>query len=115
MDEIARGEIWWAQLPEPRRSEAGFARPVLIVQADSFNRSRISTVLVAVITTNLRLAAAPGTVSLPAKLSGLPKDSVINLSLLYSLDKAVLTEYVAAIPARIQRSVDTALRTVLHL
>ena len=73
MDEIQRGEIWWADLPEPRRSEPGYRRPVLVVQADSFNRSRIQTVIVAVITSNIELADAPGNVLLPADLTGLPR------------------------------------------
>src|SRR5207249_4676113 len=73
--EIQRGEIWWADLPEPRRSEPGRRRPVLVVQADSFNRSRIQTVIVAVITSNLELADAPGNVLLPARSTGLLRDS----------------------------------------
>ena len=78
MDVIQRGEIWWADLPEPRSSEPGFRRPVLVVQADSFNRSRIQTVLVAVITSNLDLADAPGNVAVAARSSGLPRDSVVK-------------------------------------
>jgi len=80
MDDIQRGEIWWADLPEPRRSERGYQRPVLVIQADSFNRSRIQTVIVAAITSNLDLADAPGNVMLPARSSGLPRDSVVNVS-----------------------------------
>ena len=78
MDEIQRGEIWWADLPEPRRSEPAYRRPVLVVQADSFNRSRIQTVIVAVITGNTELADAPGNVLLPANSTGLPRDSVVE-------------------------------------
>src|ERR1035441_384507 len=85
MGEIQRGEIWWADLPEPRRSEPGFRRPVLVVQADSFNRSRIQTAIVAVITSNVELADAPGNVLLPARLVGLPRDSVVNVSQLLFL------------------------------
>ena len=72
MDEIQRGEIWWADLPEPRRSEPGYRRPVLVIQADSFNRSRIQTAIVAVITGNLELGGAPGNVLLPVTLDGPP-------------------------------------------
>src|ERR1700739_4195439 len=72
VEEIQRGEIWWADLPEPRRSEPGYRRPVLVVQADSFNLSRIQTAIVAAITTNLELAEAPGNVLLPARSAGLP-------------------------------------------
>ena len=112
---IARGEIWWADLPEPRRSEPGYRRPVLVVQADSFNRSRIQTVIVAVITTNMDLADAPGNVLLRANLAGLSRDSVINVSQLLTLDRGFLTEPVGALPPRLQGSVDAGLRTVLQL
>ena len=87
MDEIQRGEIWWADLAEPRRSEPRYRRPVLVVQADSFNRSRIQTAIVAVISTNLELADAPGNVLLPARSTGLPRDSVVNVSQLLTLDQ----------------------------
>ena len=115
MDEIQRGEIWWADLPEPRRSELGYRRPVLVVQADSFNRSRIQTVIVAVITGNTDLADAPGNVPLPANSTGLPRDSVVNVSQLLTLDRGFLTGQVGTLPARLQRSVDDGLRTVLQL
>jgi mRNA interferase MazF len=115
MEAIQRGEIWWADLPEPRRSEPGYRRPVLIVQADSFNRSRIQTVIVAVITGNTELADAPGNVLLPARSTGLPRDSVVNVSQLLTLDRGFLTGQVGTLPARLQRSVDDGLRTVLQL
>ena len=85
---IQRGEIWWASLPEPRGSEPGYSRPVLVVQADDFNRSRINTVIAVVITSNIRLAEAPGNVLLSRKATGLPKQSVANVSQLITLDKA---------------------------
>jgi mRNA interferase MazF len=113
--EIQRGEIWWADLPEPRRSEPVHRRPVLVVQADSFNRSRIHTVIVAVITSNLKLADAPGNVLLPAGLTGFPRDSVVNVSQLLTLDRAFLTEQAGALPQRLQGSVDGGLRIVLQL
>ena len=115
MNEIQRGEIWWADLPEPRRSEPGYRWPVLVVQADSFNLSGIQTVIVAVITTNLDLAEAPGNVLLPARLSGLPRDSVANVSQLLTLDRGFLTGHAGTLPARLQRSVDEGLRLVLQL
>lgn len=115
MSEIQRGEIWWADLPEPRRSEPGYRRPVLVVQADSFNLSRIQTTIVAVITTNLDLAEAPGNVMLSARVSGLPRDSVVNVSQLLTIDRAFLTERAATLPPRLQRSVDEGLRTALQL
>ena len=77
---IERGEVWWADLPESRGSEPGLRRPLLIVQADSFNRSRIGTVLAITLTSNVRLSDAPGNVLLRAEEVGLPKDSVANVS-----------------------------------
>lgn len=115
MADIQRGEIWWADLPEPRRSEPGYRRPVLVVQADSFNRSGIQTVLVAVITTNLELAEAPGNTLLPARSCGLRRDSVVNVSKVLTLDREFLTEHAGTLPARLQRSVDAGLRLVLEL
>lgn len=115
MPDVQRGEIWWADLPEPRRSEPGYRRPVLIVQADAFNRSRIQTVLVAVITTNLELAEAPGNLRLPARSSGLRRNSVVNVSQLFTLDREFLTEHAGTLPPRLQRLVDEGLRLVLQL
>lgn len=115
MEEIRRGEIWWADLPEPRRSAPGYRRPVLIVQANSFNRSRIQTVIVAVITGNIELADAPGNVLLPAGLTGLPRDSVVNVSQLLTLDRSFLTEQASTLPARLLGAVDGGLRSVLQL
>lgn len=75
-----RGEIWWASLPDPTGSEPGYRRPILIVQDDTFNQSRIQTVIAIAITSNLRLAEAPGHVFLPRGVTGLPQDSVANVS-----------------------------------
>ena len=115
MAEIQRGEIWWADLPEPRPSEPGYRRPVLVVQADSFNRSRIQTAIVAAITSNIELAEAPGNVLLPACSAGLPRDSVVNVSQLLTLDRSFLTEHAGTLSPRLQHSVDEGLRTVLQL
>jgi mRNA interferase MazF len=115
MDEIQRGEIWWADLPEPRRSEPGYRRPVLVIQADSFNRSRIQTVLVAAITSDLDLADALGNVMLPARSSGLPRDSVVNVSQVLTLDRSFLTEHAGTLSARLQGSLDAGLRLALQL
>lgn len=112
---MERGQIWWADLPQPRGSEPGYRRPVLVVQADSFNISRIQTVIVAAITTNLALADAPGNVLLPMRSTGLSRDSVLNVSQLLTLDRSVLTEQAGTLPPRLQRSVDEGLRTVLRL
>ena len=89
---ISQGEIWWADLPSPVGSGPGFRRPVVVVQGDSLNRSRIGTVVCVPLTSNLRWAGAPGNVSLPARVTGLPKDSVANVSQIVALDKKLLTE-----------------------
>jgi mRNA interferase MazF len=112
---LRRGEIWWADLPQPRRSEPGYRRPVLVVQADSFNRSRIQTVVIAIITGNLQLAAAPGNVLLPAVASGLPRDSVVNVSQLMTLDRSYLTVRAGILPPRLRAALDTGLRLALEL
>jgi len=112
---VNRGEIWWADLPAPRGSEPGFRRPVIIIQADSFNLSRIRTVIVAVLSSNLELANAPGNVLLPWKVSGLPKDSVVNVSQLLTLDRSFLFEHVGAISGRFLGSIEDGLRVVLNL
>jgi len=95
---ISQGEIWWADLSEPRGSEPGYCRPVIVVQSDSFNRSKIATVVCVPLTSNLRWADAPGNVALPAKVTGLAKDSVANVSQIVTLDKHSLTERVGALP-----------------
>jgi mRNA interferase MazF len=89
---ISQGEIWWAELLDPTGSGPGFRRPVVVVQGDSFNRSRIATVLCVPLTSNLRWAGAPGNVFLEIRLTGLPKDSVANVSQVVALDKSLLTE-----------------------
>jgi mRNA interferase MazF len=112
---MQRGQIWWSHLPDASGSIPAFRRPVLIVQADSFSRSRIATVIVAVITSNLRLAAAPGNVLLRASESNLPKDSVINVSQIITLDKHDLDEYVGELATSTLGVVEQGLRLVLDL
>jgi mRNA interferase MazF len=99
----------------PRRSGSGSRRPVLVVQADSFKRSRIQTAIVVAITSDVELADAPGNVLLPARSAGLPRDSVVNVSQLLTLDRSFLTEQAGALPPRLQHSVDEGLRTVQQL
>jgi len=110
-----RGEIWWANLPEPVGSEPGYRRPVLVIQDDIFTQSRIRTVIVVVITSNTQLAEAPGNVLLPREASGLPKDSVANVSQILTLDKAFLVERIGSLPNSLQEEVDEGLRTILTL
>ena len=112
---MRRGEVWWAELPEPVASEPGYRRPVLIVQSDHFNRSRIRTAIAVVLTTNLRLAEAPGNVPFSKEDTALPADSVANVSQIVALDKTFLTERVSRVSDRIMLSVEDGIRTVLAL
>ena len=112
---MKRGEIWWASLPDPAGSEPGYRRPVLVVQADEFNRSGIRTVICAAVTSNLNLAGAPGNVHLSTRSSGLPKPSVVNVSQLISLDKTRLTERIKGIDTQSMLQVDDGLRLIMAL
>lgn len=112
---MERGEIWWAQLPDPTASEPGFRRPVVIIQSNAFNRSRIRTAIAVVLTSNLRLAEAPGNVLVPASESGLPKDSVVNVSQVITVDRAFLTEKCGRLPTKLIKSIDEGLRLALSL
>jgi len=101
---IGQGDVFWASLDDPVGSAAGFRRPVVIVQGDSFNASRIATTVVVPLTSNQRLAAAPGNVSLSAATTGLPKDSVANVSQISAIDRELLTERVGRIaPEQLDR------------
>jgi mRNA interferase MazF len=95
---ISQGDVWWADLGEPVGSQPGYRRPVVVVQSDSFNRSHIATVVCIPLTTNLRLADAPGNIALDSDVTGLPKDSVANVSQPTTLDRASLTERVGKLP-----------------
>jgi mRNA interferase MazF len=110
-----RGDVIWAALPAPRGSEAGFRRPVVVVQADAFNRSRIATVIVAPLTTNLALAAAPGNVRVSARGAGLAKPSVVNVSLVRAIDRALLGALAGRLRSDLMARVDDGLRVVLGL
>jgi mRNA interferase MazF len=98
--ELSQGDIWWAELPEPAGSGPGFRRPVVIVQGNHLNRSRIATVICIPLTSNLTWANAPGNVLLSAKSAGLPKDSVANASQIVAVDRAFLTEHVTQLSAK---------------
>ena len=112
---IQRGEIWWASLPEPVGSEPGFRRPVLVIQSDDFNRSRIATIIALVIISNTKLAQAPGNVLLPSKVTGLSKDSVANVSQVITVDKSFLSERVGKIPSHLLGQVEDGIRLVMGL
>lgn len=112
---MRRGEIWWATLRPPTGSEPGYKRPVLIVQNDDFNASKISTVIVIALTSNMALHAAPGNVLLSKRSTRLPKASVANVSQVLTLDKSFLTERVSKIDPSVMREIDDGLRLVLSL
>jgi mRNA interferase MazF len=112
---MKRGEIWWATLGEPTGSGPGLRRPVLILQSDPFNASRIATVVVAVVTSNLELAAAPGNVRLKRTDSGLARVSVVNVSQILTIDRNLLTARVRALPGAAMLAVERGLRLVLAL
>ncbi len=113
--EVSRGEVWWVDLPAPVASAPGGTRPVLVVQSNAFNRSAIRTVVVAVITTNLRLAEAPGNVSLAAREAGLSKPSVVNVSQLVTLDRSFLRSRSGRVRPATLEAVDRGLHLVLSL
>ena len=112
---VERGQIWWADLDEPRGSEPAFRRPLLIVQDDAFNRSRIRTVVAVVLTSNLRLVDAPGNVLIPARASGLPKDSVANVSQIVTIDREFLSDPAGKLRGTLMKSIEDGLRLVLSL
>jgi mRNA interferase MazF len=112
---IQRGEIWWADLDPPAGSGPDYRRPVLVVQIDDFNLSAIRTVVCAAITSNVRLAGAPGNVLLTRRVSKLPNESVVNVSQLITVDKSYLSKRVARLPPAPMREVDAGLRLVLGL
>ncbi len=112
---IERGRIYWADLGEPEGSKPAKRRPVLVISANSYNSSRLGTVLAAAITSNTRLAAMPGNVFLPASATGLPRDSVVNVTALVTLDKHDLGDHTGVIPPTLMDDVERGLRRVLEL
>jgi mRNA interferase MazF len=110
-----RGDVCWARLGEPKGSRPAKRRPVLVIQADPYNASRLNTTLVAVITSNTALAVMPGNVFLPAVASGLPRDSVLNVTALVTLDKADLDPAIGRLPSSLMTQIDHGLRRVLGL
>lgn len=113
MVELFQGEVWWAELDEPAGSGAGFRRPVVVIQGDALNRSRIATIVCIPLTSNLKWADAPGNVAIAAKTSGLSKDSVANVSQIIALDRALLTEKAGRLPARTVQMILTGIDIVL--
>jgi mRNA interferase MazF len=112
---IRRGELWWADLGAPRGSAPARRRPVLVVSSDAYNRSQIATVVCVTLTSNLRLADAPGNVALPAGDGGLPQDSVVNVSQVITLDKTDLEDRLGTLNRTTVRRIEAGLRLVLGL
>lgn len=111
-----KGEIWWADLDGPRGLEPGYRRPVVIIQSDDFNKSKIRTVIVIVISSNLSLAKAPGNIKLGVTKSiGLRKESVINVSQVITLDKSTLTEKVGKLTGSQRQELNEGLKLVLDI
>jgi mRNA interferase MazF len=112
---MERGELWWADLGLPRGSAPALRRPVLLVSADEYNRSRLHTVTVAVLTSNVQLAALPGNVAAPSDVAGLDADSVVNVTQLATIDRAALEQRVGALPDWLMAQVDSGLEAALAL
>jgi mRNA interferase MazF len=112
---ISRAEIYWAELGPPAGSRPGKRRPVVVIQSDPYNASRLATVLAAVITSNTGLATMPGNVFLPAAATRLPRDSVVNVTALVTLNKTDLTDRIGELPPSLMHEVDRGLRRVLDL
>jgi len=112
---VNRGEIWWADLPDAADSSPSGTRPVLVLQSQTFNRSRIQAVITAVITSNLALAAAPGNVELGVEESGLPRLSVVNVSQLFTVDRRALRSRTGRLPGSTMEAVSDGLRLAMAL
>ncbi len=112
---IKRGDVWWAELPEPTGSGPGYPRPVLVVQSDNFNVSEINTVVIAIITKNLDLATRGGNVLITQSQSSLPQDSVVNVSQLFTIDESCLRDFVSTLPQKKISQIDNGLKKVLGL
>lgn len=112
---MTRGAVWWVDFGEPIGSEPGYERPALVVSSDRFNRSRIATVLVTAVTSNLRLAAMPGNVEVERGDAELPKAGVVNVSQTMVVDRSRLARFVGTLPIHLMRQVDDGLRLVLAL
>ena len=112
---MQKGEIWWANLPKPKISEPGYKRPVLIIQSNSFNKSKINTIICAVITSNVSLAKAPGNIHLKKLESKLPKESVINVSQIITIDKSLLSKYVSTLNKEVIKKIEYGIKIVLDI
>ncbi|NOZ51611.1 MAG: type II toxin-antitoxin system PemK/MazF family toxin [Gammaproteobacteria bacterium] len=112
---MKRGEIWWVSLEDPKGSEPGFKRPVVIISSNDFNVSKIKTIIVAIITSNLRLSEAPGNFELTKKTTGLPQNSVVNISQLITIDKSFLMDKTGKLTNKQIDLLDDGLKLVLSI
>ena len=112
---IRRGSVWWVDLGEPSGSEPGLIRPAIVISADAFNRSAIATVVIVVLTSNLRLGSAPGNVVLAKGTAGLPKTSVVNVTQIATVDKTALFEEIGRVGDSFMDTISTGLRRSLTL
>lgn len=112
---IERGEVWWADLGDPRGSEPGYIRPALVLSDDRYNASRLQTVTIVVMSTNTRLAELPGNVFVPSSVSGLPHDSIVNVTQIATVDKQALTDRVGHLPDWVLEQVGDGVRLALML
>jgi len=112
---LRRGQVWWVDLGVPRGSSPGYKRPVVVIQADLFNKTEVGSVIVAIATTTKRLGSMPGNVSVSRGVGGLREDSVINVTQLYTVDRIDLLEFIGTLPKAIMDQVDNGLRLVLSL
>ena len=112
---ISRGEVWWANLGPPRGSSPGYERPVVVIQSDTFNRTKIDSIIIAIVTTSLRLAPMPGNVFVERGIGGLREDSVVNVTQLFTVDQSDLLEYWGKMPQDKIELIDKGLRLVLSL
>ena len=112
---IRRGQVWWADLGTPRGASPGYVRPVVVIQAELFNKTDIDSVIIAIATTNLRLARMPGNVSVSGDVAGLKEDSVVNITQLFTVDQTDLLELLGNIPDNKMEQIDRGLRLVLSL
>jgi mRNA interferase MazF len=112
---IHRGEIWWASLPEPAGSGPGYRRPLLVIQSNDFNESTIRTIVSVPVTSNAKLAAAPGNVLLPRRITGLSRDSVANVSQVFPASRTFFTQRIGALPQELLRRIEEGLRLVMRL
>ena len=112
---MRRGQIWWTGMGEPSGSEPGYRRPAIIVSTNRLNESTISTVILAFLTTSARRERDRGVIEIAARGTGLPKDSFVNLTQIYTVDRRVLHSQIGRVPDALMADIDRGLRFVLAL